>query len=330
MRQLRLLSFAFAAVALVGAGCSNGSSKSTTGDPGHPKDGEVFLEALSVVGRNPFTKSVAFAAVPDIGARPAGGASGENGVRSVRGSTSGLYAGSASQPACDATALATLLRDDDDTAQAWVDALNDDATLQWSGGAKLSVDDITTFVVELTSVFVRSDTRVTDHGLLNDRDVTFQSVLQKGTAVLVDSQGVPRTRCASGSPLTAPEPATRPKYRGEEWTAFSQRRLVIVVPATRALATLRILDVHSREIIEISLGSGCLCDRALQTTTTSTTLFDESTSTTTKRFSTTTAVKRTTTSGAAATSTTPATPPTTAPATTAPATTTPPTTGGAP
>ncbi|MBA2607971.1 MAG: hypothetical protein H0U92_03440 [Actinobacteria bacterium] len=324
MRQFRLLIFAFVAVAFAGAGCNNASNKSSAGDPGHPKAGEIFLEALSVVGRNPFTKSVAFSAVPDIGTGSIAGASGKNGIRSVRGSTAGLYAGSASQPVCDTTALVTLLGDDGDRAQAWVDALNDDTTLQWSGGAKLSVDDITAFVGELTSVFVRSDTRVTDHGLLNNRDVGFQSVLQKGTAVLVDSQGLPRTRCASGSPLTAPEPATRPKYRGEEWADFSQRRLVIVVPAARALDTLRILDIHSREIIEISPGSGCLCDRTLQTTPTSTTLFDETTTTTTtttKRFSTTTPVKRPTTSGVAATTTTPATSPTTTPATTTPSTT---------
>jgi hypothetical protein len=315
MRQSRVFIFALVAVAFFATACSKGSSKSDAGNPGHPKPGEVFLEPVTSVGRNPFTKSVAFAAVPNIGNGSVPGSASGSGIRSVRGSTSGLYAGSGSQPVCDATALVTLLGDSGDKGQAWVDGLNSDSTLQWSGGAKLSVDDVTTFVTELTSVFVRADTRLTGHGLLLGHDVPYQSVLQKGTAVLVDAQGVPRIRCASGSPLTAPEPAAKPKYRGTEWAGFSQERLVIVLPATTTLDTLRIVDIHTQEVIEVSPGSGCLCDRTLQTTTTSTTLFDESATTTTRKPGVTTTTRRTTTTGVATT--------TSAPTTTTPTPTTP-------
>ncbi len=323
MTQRRLFALTLVAVALVATACNKGSTKSSAGDSARPKPGEVFLEPLGSVGANPFTKSVAFAAVPDIGSASVPGSGGGSGIRSVRGSLSALYAGSGSQQVCDATALVTLLGDNGDTAQAWVDAFNRDSTLQWSGGAKLSVDDITTFVGELTSVFVRADTRVTNHGLFRGGDVPYQSVLQKGTAVLVDTQGVPRTRCAGGSPLTAPEPAAKPKYRGEEWKGFSQSRLVMVVPANDTLETLRILDIHSREIIEVSPGSGCLCDRTVQTTTTSTTLFDEDATTTTRKPGvTTTTIRRTTTTGVATTTTAPAvTTPTTLPTSTTTTTT---------
>ena len=52
----------------------------------------------------------------------------------------------------------------------------------------------------LTSVVLRADTQVTNHGFRDARVTGFQSVLQAGTAVLVDNRGVPRVRCACGSP----------------------------------------------------------------------------------------------------------------------------------
>ena len=319
MRTLRLLTFVLVALALVASGCSKKSGGSDAGDPSKPELGEVFLARLGAVGPNPFTKSVALAPVPNVGTTKAASQGGNDGIRSVRGSASGLFGGSATQQVCDATTLVTFLGDDSDRAQAWVDALNDDATLQWSGGAKLSVDDITTYVGELTSVFVQADTRVTNHGLKQDEALAHQAVLQKGTAVLVDKQGVPRVRCASGSPLIAPTPAAKPKYRGEQWGGFSQTRLLIVVPSVELLDTIRIVDIHTGKIIEIPTGSGC-CDGTLQTTTTSTTLLDEDgVTTTTKKPLTPTTIRRSTTTGV--TTTTP--PNTTTPTTAAPATTTP-------
>jgi hypothetical protein len=167
LTRRRLFVVTLTAIALVASACSNGSSKSSAGDSGRPKPGEVFLESISAVGAHPFTKSVALAAVPDIGAGFAATSSGGSGIRSTRGSTSGLYAGSGSQPVCDATALVMLLGDNEQKSQAWVDALNTDASLQWSGGAKLSAEDITTYVGELTSVFVRTSgtTATRDSGL---------------------------------------------------------------------------------------------------------------------------------------------------------------------
>jgi len=301
MRTLRLLTLALVAVALVASGCSKKSDGSDAGDPSRPETGEVFLVPLDAVGPNPFTKSVALAPIPNVETTKAASQGGNDGIRSVRGSAAGLFGGSATQQVCDATALVTFLGDDSDKAQAWVDALNDDATLQWSGGAKLSVDDITTYVGELTSVFVQADTRVTNHGLKSDEAIPHQAVLQRGTAVLVDKQGVPRVRCASGSPLIAPTPAAEPKYRGEPWPGFTQTRLLIVVAASETLDTIRIIDIHTQESIEISTGTGC-CDGTLQTTTT--TLFDEQdTTTTTKKPSTTTTVKKSTTTTSPATTT---------------------------
>jgi hypothetical protein len=316
VHRIRVIALLFVATALFAGACSSGGGDATEGDPANPKEGEVFLEPLDEVGPNPFTNSVALAAVPAVAQTKAAGQSSDRGLRSVRGTVTGLYGGSGSQQVCDPTAAVNFLLDNDDKAQAWVDALNDDATLSWSGGSKLSVDDIATYIGELTSVFLQADTRVTNHGYKNGRATEFQSVLQRGTAVMVDNRGVPRARCGCFNPLTPPEPASSPKYRGEKWEGFDQTKLVIVVPGAPT-ETLRIVDIHTKEIIEIYVGQGCLCDRTKPNATTTSTIFEDTT--TTSRSGTTTTIRRTTTTKPLVVVTTTTAPPTTS--TTVPPTT---------
>ncbi|MCB1017655.1 MAG: hypothetical protein KDB10_21390, partial [Acidimicrobiales bacterium] len=72
-------------------------------------------------------------------------------------------------------------------------------------------------------------TRVTNHGFRDGRATTIQTVLQAGTAVLVDRQGVPRARCACGNPLTPPTAvSSRPTFRGPRWTGFDSARLTVI------------------------------------------------------------------------------------------------------
>ena len=49
-----------------------------------------------------------------------------------------------------------------------------------------------TFIRELTPTLLTQDTRVTNHGYKNGKATPHQSILQKGTAVLVDSQPPPQ------------------------------------------------------------------------------------------------------------------------------------------
>lgn len=309
------------ALALFAGACSNGGG-SSEGDRANPKEGEVFLEAFGDVGPNAFTSSVALAPVPHPAAGDADGSG--QGLRSVRGTSAGFYGGAGAQQLCDPTAGVNLLLEDDDKAQAWVDALNDDADLEWSGGSKLALEDIATYVGELTSLFVRSDVRVTNHGYRNARAVAFQSVLQRGTAVMVDVRGVPRARCASFSPLIPPKPAASPKYRGVEWEGFDKTKLVVITPGS-PVETFRVVDVHTKETIEIFAGRTCICDRTAQSSTTTSTIFDDDVTTTTSVSGrTTTTQRRTTTTSAVRPTTTVATTTTTTPptTTTAPVTTT--------
>ena len=79
----------------------------------------------------------------------------------------------------------------------------------------------------LTSVLLRSDTRVTNHGWKNGKITTIQVVLQAGTAVLVDEKGFPVVRCYCGNSLTPPE-AYPPRYSGPKWDYFKPESLAVI------------------------------------------------------------------------------------------------------
>ncbi|HVT76648.1 MAG TPA: hypothetical protein VHD87_06425, partial [Acidimicrobiales bacterium] len=110
MRCPRLRLLVPVLVLLSAAACSGGSGGASQGDRLHPKGGDVFLEALAESGPNTFTHSVALAPVPSIGVAGTTGGSSTQGLRSIAGTTAGLYGGSGSQQACDPNAaVASLL-----------------------------------------------------------------------------------------------------------------------------------------------------------------------------------------------------------------------------
>jgi hypothetical protein len=115
----------------------------------------------------------------------------------VRGNQPGLYGARRGEPTCDVDRLDELLSDEDgaDTADAWFGAL------------ERNVGHRPAYLSDLTPVRLRFDTRVTGHRLEGDTATSFPSVLQAGTAVLVDKRGIPRVRCAGGTPLSEPGPA---------------------------------------------------------------------------------------------------------------------------
>jgi hypothetical protein len=312
VHRLRLPRIIVAAAAcFVLVACSSGSDSSAAPDHTKAKEGDVFLEALGEVGLHPFALSAAVAAVPAIRESSVAAGSATQGLRSVAGTTSGLYAGSATQAVCDAATAADSLAADTDKAQPWADALNADDDLSWSGGSKLAVDDLPTYLSELTPVLLQNDVRVTDHDFAGSEATPFQAVLERGTAVLVDTQGMPRVRCASVSPLTSPRPASKPKYRGDEWDGFDKTKLVTITPG-RTARTFRVNDIHTHKLVTIPIGSPTGAVAA----TTSTTEFVDETTTTTNGRTTTTVKKTTTTTAHVATTSTMPTTTTTPPETT--------------
>jgi hypothetical protein len=185
---------------------------------------DVTLESISDVGANPWTDNldvgnpdldrveIALDDVPSVDADDRG----ELGVP-IDGDEGGLFGGRRNEVACDKDEIAGQLSDDDDKASAF------------AGVQDIDADDIGDFVDDLTAVQLRTDVRVADHGFVESKAERFEAVLERGTAVLVDDEGIPRVRCASGSPLaTASSTGTDEKFRGVEWPGFDKDRVVVI------------------------------------------------------------------------------------------------------
>jgi hypothetical protein len=132
--------------------------------------------------------------LPDAPPLGSGIASALSGLQ-ADGDTPGLYGGTRDAGTCDVEQLVGFLTDEEnaDKAEAWADALG------------IEVDEIEDFVAELTPVRLRFDTRVTNHGFVDGEANPFQSILEAGTAVMVDDEGVPRVKCNCGNPLAEPQ-----------------------------------------------------------------------------------------------------------------------------
>ncbi len=212
---------------------------------------ELFLEAITDAGDNPWTDNadvanedldrldIAIGDVPEVDEDDAD----DKGIP-VAGDEPGLFGGVRGEVQCDKDELATQLTDDDTKAEGFA-AVHD-----------VDADDVGDFVGELTAVILRHDTRLTDHGFVGDAAESFQAVLERGTAVLVDSEGVPRVRCASGSPLAEPESVSADvKVRGTEWPGFDQDRLLVIEPADDAVDAFVLIDNDDEDVFVRTAGT---------------------------------------------------------------------------
>ena len=130
------------------------------------------------------------------------------------------------QSSCDPQKLIDFLKSEPQKAAAW-------ATVQG-----ITVEQIPRFVRSLTPVVLRADTRVTNHGYYNGRATPIQSVLEAGTAVLVDDLGQPRVKCYCGNPLAPPLPQTQGvRYTGDPWPGFQQTNIITIVNTTNIRIT---------------------------------------------------------------------------------------------
>ncbi|MFF3656506.1 DUF6777 domain-containing protein [Streptomyces olivochromogenes] len=230
--------------ALLVAGCGGrGSESAASGVAG----GEILLQPVAGGGRDPFTASTAadspFITRMPYPAAPANRASAPQGVRSFPGSTPGLYGGIRAVASCDVEKQIGFLSSDPGKARSFAQA------------AAVTQAAVPDFLRGLTSVVLRADTQVTDHGFRDGRATSFQSVLQRGTAVLVDNRGVPRVRCAGGNPLNPPVVSgTTPGTQGQPWSGFRPGNVVVVTPASTALRNITILDIVDNRWIERRIG----------------------------------------------------------------------------
>ncbi len=150
----------------------------------------------------------------------------------ISGETPGLYGGTNLLSVCDAKKLVDFLTTNADKAREWAKVLG------------IGVDEIPRYVSELTDVILRFDTRVVNHGFLNGKATYINSILQAGTAVLIDRFGMPVVRCKCGNPLTAAKPiADNPRVSGTTWLGFDPGKVTIIVPAPQPVSTFTTTNV---------------------------------------------------------------------------------------
>ncbi|MDO0909931.1 hypothetical protein QQM39_03355 [Streptomyces sp. DT2A-34] len=221
--------------ALAVAGCGAGD-----GDKGPESSGEVLLQPAAAQGPDPFTDSTATSPVTRT-PRPAH--AGRAGLQALSGETPGLYGGTRGAGSCDVQRQIDRLTADRARARVFAQA------------AGVSQRSIPGYLRGLTSVVLRADTRVTNHGYRDGMGTGYQSVLQAGTAVLVDSRGVPRVRCACGNPLAPPVGLRgRPETSGRPWSGYRPDQVIVVAPTTQVITNITIIDIADNTWIERPIG----------------------------------------------------------------------------
>ncbi|MDQ6816762.1 MAG: hypothetical protein M3018_05060 [Actinomycetota bacterium] len=189
---------------------------------------EVVAAPVSTSGNNPFTPKVGN---DRPGVRPpASASSSSSGPVGYNASLPGLYGGTRNYSSCDKPRLVTFLEQNPAKASAWAATLGIQAT------------QISTYVSGLTDVILRTDTRVTNHGYVNGVANPIQSILEAGTAVLVDHYGRPVVKCYCGNPLTAPVLYSSPVYTGPLWVGFSQTNITIIQQSTTIINVFTLYD----------------------------------------------------------------------------------------
>ena len=234
---------------------------------GGSDDEEVVLEPVGMVQEDDFTGNLdvgesAGAAFTDLSldeevpdARVEEVSTGLAG-QVVEGAEPAVYGGSRDTQVCDVAALVTFLTDpaNEAKAQAWARTLG------------IEVSEIESYIGGLTSVRLRWDTRVTNHGFRDGEANAFQSLLQAGTAVMVDDTGVPRVKCNCGNPLG--EPTSLGDAGGSEaldvdgvaenpddaWDGLDPAQAVAVTPGS-AVEELTIVDVDEGGLLQRPVGS---------------------------------------------------------------------------
>ena len=218
---------------------------------------DVVLEPVGAAGDSPFTDPVAAEPAGSLADYAAAGAeldmvaaSDDSGYLTADGSVPGIYGGSLNEQACDVELLAQFLAEQPERAEAWASVL------------EISPQDIGAYLDGLTPVHLGADARVVNHGFTDGEAVPRESVLQRGTAVLVDVNGVPRVNCYSGSPLREAEPVSGESFSDGGWDSFDPGQVLVVDPAPQPVEEFEIEDIETGELFTRPAGTTGDADRS--------------------------------------------------------------------
>lgn len=215
----------------------------------HPKatGGELVLTGATDPGANAFMPPAASPPPTNTQPPPTLQPQGDGATVATQplpGDRDGLYGGTLNNAGVDRDQMINYLGAHPTQAGAFVESLNTDSSLYWSGGRPITVADIPTYLHELTPAALRLDTRITNHGFDGTHPTTLQSVFQASTAVLIDAHGIPRVRGLSGNPLTAPIALTgTPKPVGTPWPGYHPGALAEARPSTATITNFVLVDI---------------------------------------------------------------------------------------
>jgi serine/threonine protein kinase len=170
----------------------------------------------------------------------------DRGVLVASGTQPELYGATTSTGPCDAAAAATFLQNHPDEGRAWADAI----------GIESSV--IPYYLNTLTPVTLTVDTWVTSHDFSGFRQRPFQSVLQAGTAVMIDEAGVPRIHCESGNPLSPPANRNLADYHqtGRPWSKGVDHPTIVAIAYTTTSAGVDTAAANATEFTLVDMVTG--------------------------------------------------------------------------
>ncbi|WP_157534901.1 DUF6777 domain-containing protein [Nocardia inohanensis] len=231
----------------------------------------VLYQAADFDGIHPFLAVAPAAAVgrPVAGApvTPVRSGGKTAGGIQVSGGEPGVYGGLRDQPTGGVDALVAFFADHVDERRAVVRTLTGDPGVERGGGSGLSDADLGGYLRGLTPVVLRLDIRVTDHEYREGKVTPFETVLQRGTSVLVDAHGVPRMRDRSGSPLTiSTSVGYKAVYSGRFWAGFDAAAVLVVTGTPDALTDFTLFDIASGAAFDRPAGTNGTDDRPPATT----------------------------------------------------------------
>ncbi|MCF3184178.1 hypothetical protein IPZ70_30155, partial [Streptomyces polychromogenes] len=198
--------------------------------------GEVILQPTDDAGVDPYTPSTANTTTALPAAAPSAAPTQRASIASVAGSEPGLYGGSRNTASCDVDKQIRYLSADPARNRAFASVVG------------VQESSVPGYLRSLTPVQLRSDTRVTNHGYRDGVATSYQSVLQAGTAVLVDKYGEPKVRCACGNPLSrvVPQQGT-PRQKGPSWPGYQPQNVVVVNRSTTVINVFVIYDSGDKQ-----------------------------------------------------------------------------------